>query len=85
MNPKEKEIVAFHESGHALVTSLKHADPVHKITIISRGIAALVIPAAAHRGPIPDDTPRTAGSLAVLLGGRVAKLVFGEVSTGAQE
>ena len=42
MNPKEKEIVAFHESGHAIVAeSVEHADPVHKISIIPRGIAAL--------------------------------------------
>ena len=42
MNEKEKEIVAYHESGHALVSSLcAHAEPVHKISIIPRGLAAL--------------------------------------------
>ena len=39
MNPQEKEIVAFHESGHAIVAeSVKHADPVRKISIIPRGV-----------------------------------------------
>jgi cell division protease FtsH len=42
MNPREKEIVSFHESGHAIVAeSVEYADPVHKISIIPRGIAAL--------------------------------------------
>src|SRR5207237_2112674 len=42
MNEKEKEIVAYHESGHALVSSLcAHSEPVHKISIIPRGLAAL--------------------------------------------
>ena len=41
MNSQEKEIVAFHESGHAIAAeSVEHADPVHKIAIIPRGIAA---------------------------------------------
>jgi cell division protease FtsH len=87
MNPQEKEIVAFHESGHAIVAeSVKHADPVHKISIIPRGIAAL---GYTQQRPTEDryllTRPELLDRLAVLLGGRVAEeLVFGEVSTGAQ-
>jgi cell division protease FtsH len=87
MNPQEKEIVAFHESGHAIVAeSLKHADPVHKISIIPRGVAAL---GYTQQRPTEDrylmTRPELLDRLAVLLGGRVAEeLVFGEVSTGAQ-
>jgi cell division protease FtsH len=87
MSPKEKEIVAFHESGHAIVAeSVDHADPVHKITIIPRGIAAL---GYTQQQPTEDRYLMTRSELldrlAVLLGGRVAEeLVFGEISTGAQ-
>jgi cell division protease FtsH len=87
MNAKEKEIVTFHESGHAIVAeSLEHADPVHKISIIPRGIAAL---GYTQQQPTEDrylmTRPELLDRLAVLLGGRVAEeLVFDEVSTGAQ-
>jgi len=87
MNALEKEIVAFHESGHAIVAeSLEHADPVHKISIIPRGIGAL---GYTQQRPTEDRYLMTRSELldrlAVLLGGRVAEeLVFGEISTGAQ-
>ena len=87
MNVKEKEIVAFHESGHAIVAeSVEHADPVHKISIIPRGIAAL---GYTQQQPTEDRYLMTRSELtdrlAVLLGGRVAEeLVFNEISTGAQ-
>ncbi|MEN6463701.1 MAG: ATP-dependent zinc metalloprotease FtsH [Syntrophaceae bacterium] len=87
MNPREKEIVAFHESGHAIVAeSVEHADPVHKISIIPRGIAAL---GYTQQQPTEDrylmTRPELLDRLAVLLGGRVAEeLIFGEISTGAQ-
>jgi len=87
MNPQEKEIVAFHESGHAIVAeSVEHADPVHKISIIPRGIAAL---GYTQQQPTEDRYLMTRSELldrlAVLLGGRVAEeLVFKEISTGAQ-
>ena len=87
MNAQEKEIVAFHESGHAIVAeSVAHADPVHKISIIPRGIAAL---GYTQQQPTEDRYLLTRSELndrlAVLLGGRVAEeLVFNEVSTGAQ-
>jgi cell division protease FtsH len=87
MNAQEKEIVAFHESGHAIVAeSVEHADPVHKISIIPRGIAAL---GYTQQQPTEDRYLMTRSELldrlAVLLGGRVAEeLVFKEISTGAQ-
>jgi len=87
MNPQEKEIVAFHECGHAIVAeSVPHADPVHKISIIPRGIAAL---GYTQQQPTEDryllTRPELLDRLAVLLGGRVAEeLIFKEISTGAQ-
>jgi cell division protease FtsH len=87
MNAQEKEIVAFHESGHAIVAeSVEHADPVHKISIIPRGISAL---GYTQQLPTEDRYLLTRSELidrlAVLLGGRVAEeLVFDEISTGAQ-
>jgi len=87
MNKKEKEITAFHESGHALVAEfLPNADKVHKISIIPRGVAAL---GYTLQLPTEDRYLMTKSELldrlSVLLGGRVAEeLVFSEVSTGAQ-
>ncbi|MCX5909146.1 MAG: ATP-dependent zinc metalloprotease FtsH [Deltaproteobacteria bacterium] len=87
MSPKEKEIIANHESGHAIIAeSVQFADPVHKISIIPRGIAAL---GYTQQQPTEDRYLMTRAELldrvAVLLGGRVAEeLVFGEISTGAQ-
>jgi len=87
MSSREKEIVAYHESGHAIVAeSVPHADPVHKISIIPRGIAAL---GYTQQQPTEDRYLMTRSELldrlAVLLGGRVAEeLFFGEISTGAQ-
>src|SRR5437879_2198353 len=81
-----KGVVAHHEMGHALVaTSLPHADPVHKVTIIPRGVAALGM---TYQLPTEDRFLLTRSELedriAVLLGGRVAEeLVYGEISTGA--
>ena len=87
MSQKERERVATHEAGHALVAaSVPTADPVHKISIIPRGIAAL---GYTLQLPTEDRYLLTRSELldrlAVLLGGRVAEeLAFGEVSTGAQ-
>jgi cell division protease FtsH len=86
LSDKERDIVAHHEMGHALVaTSVASADPVHKVTIIPRGIAALGM---TYQLPTEDRFLLTRAELedriAVLLGGRVAEeLVYGEVSTGA--
>ena len=87
MSKKEKEIVAYHETGHALMAEfLETADPVHKISIIPRGIAAL---GYTLQLPTEDRYLMTKKELidrlSVLLGGRVAEeIIFGEVSTGAQ-
>jgi cell division protease FtsH len=86
LSDKERDIVAHHEMGHAFVAaSVAHADPVHKVTIIPRGIAALGM---TYQLPTEDRFLMTRSELedriAVLLGGRVAEeLVYGEVSTGA--
>ncbi len=87
MNEKEKRIVAYHESGHALVAmSVPTADPVNKVSIIPRGIAAL---GYTQQLPTEDRYLMTREELldrlSVLLGGRVAEeLIFGDISTGAQ-
>jgi cell division protease FtsH len=88
INPKEKEIVAYHEAGHALVAeSRPHADRVAKISVIPRGVAAL---GYTQQQPTEDRYLMTRAELLdrldVLLGGRVAEeLIFGDVSTGAQD
>ena len=86
LSEKERDIVAHHEIGHALVaSSLPQADPVHKVTIIPRGVAAL---GATYQLPLEDRYLLTRSELedriAVLLGGRMAEeVIYGEVSTGA--
>jgi len=86
LSVKERDIVAHHEMGHALVAaSVEHADPVHKVSIIPRGIAALGM---TYQRPVEDRYLLTRSELedriAVMLGGRVAEeIVYGEVSTGA--
>jgi cell division protease FtsH len=88
MNKREKEIVAYHECGHALVAStLPNMDPVRKISIIPRGIAAL---GYTQQLPTEDRYLMTRSELedrlCVLLGGRVAEeITFGDISTGAQD
>ncbi len=88
LNPKERETVAYHEMGHALVAlALPGTDPVHKVSIIPRGIGAL---GYTLQRPTEDRFLMTRADLehkiAVLLGGRAAeKLVFGEISTGAAD
>jgi cell division protease FtsH len=87
ISPREQEIIAYHESGHALVAeSLPHADRVHRISIIPRGIAAL---GYTLQLPTEDRYLITRSELqdrlAVLLAGRAAEeLIFQEISTGAQ-
>jgi len=87
MSKKEKEIVAYHETGHALMAeSLESADPVHKISIIPRGISAL---GYTMQLPTEDRYLMTKSELidrmCVLLGGRIAEeIIFSEISTGAQ-
>jgi cell division protease FtsH len=87
MNKKEKEIVAYHECGHTLMAELlPTTDPVHRVSIVQRGIAAL---GYTLQLPTEDRYLMTRSELldklCVMLGGRVAEeIVFSEVSTGAQ-
>jgi len=86
INPDEKKIVAYHEMGHALVAlSLPGTDPVQKISIIPRGIAAL---GYTMQVPIGDrflmKKTELLNKVASLLGGRAAEeIIFGDISTGA--
>jgi cell division protease FtsH len=86
MNEKEKEIVAYHESGHALVSSLcVHSEPVHKISIIPRGLAAL---GYTLQLPLEDrylmSREELLDKMAGLMGGRAAEeIMVGSISTGA--
>ncbi|WP_372678184.1 ATP-dependent zinc metalloprotease FtsH [Desulfosarcina sp.] len=87
INPEEKEIVAYHELGHALVAmALPGTDPVQKISIIPRGIAAL-----GYTMQVPTEDrflmrkTELNNRIATLLGGRAAEaLIFNDISTGAQ-
>jgi cell division protease FtsH len=87
MNDKERRIVAYHESGHAIVaTMLPNLDPVHKISIVQRGFGAL---GYTLQLPLEDRYLMTRSDLqsqlSVLLGGRSAEeIAFNEISTGAQ-
>jgi cell division protease FtsH len=86
ISQKEKEIIAYHEAGHALVAKkLPHADPVHKISIIARGITGgytKQLPAEDRHLYTPSQLKDI---LATLMGGRVAEeITFGEAGTGAQ-
>src|SRR5579871_3893570 len=86
LSDEEKEIVAYHEGGHAVCAYvLEHADPLHKVTILPTGMALGV----THQLPVEErhiyKREYIADSLVVRLGGRVAEdLVFGHQSTGAQ-
>ena len=88
LNPFERQVVAYHEMGHALVAlSLPSTDPVHKISIIPRGISAL---GYTIQRPTEDRFLMTRAELenkmAVLLGGRAAEhIAFGHYSTGAAD
>jgi cell division protease FtsH len=87
MSTKEREIVAYHESGHAIVASvLPGLDPIHKISIVQRGFGAL---GYTMQLPLEDKYLATRtellSQLAVLLGGRTAEeIALSEISTGAQ-
>jgi cell division protease FtsH len=87
MSTREREIVAYHEAGHAIVASvLPNMDPVHKISIVARGFGAL---GYTMQLPLEDRYLLQRGDLlnqlAILLGGRSAEeIAVGEISTGAQ-
>lgn len=86
INPKEREIVAYHELGHAIVAaSLPGTDPVQKISIVPRGIAAL-----GYTMQVPTEDrflmqkTELLNKIATLLGGRASEeIIFGDISTGA--
>jgi cell division protease FtsH len=86
LNPRERTTVAYHETGHALMAAFtKGADPVHKISIIPRGIGSL-----GYTIQLPTEDrfllteSELLGKIDVLLGGRASEQVFfGEISTGA--
>jgi cell division protease FtsH len=88
LSDKERRLVAYHELGHALVARfVDHADPVHRVSIIPRGIGAL-----GYTQQLPEEErylmsePELRDTIAVLLGGRSAEeLVFGFATTGAQD
>jgi cell division protease FtsH len=85
ISDEEKEIIAYHEAGHAMVMNkLPHCDPVHKVSIVSRGMAL------GYTMPLPEEDrylkhrAKFRDQLAGLLGGRAAEeLVFNDVTTGA--
>jgi len=87
INPKEKEVIAYHEAGHALVARmLPNADPVHKISIVSRGMAL----GYTKQVPLEDryliSRSQIKDMLAHMLGGRTAEeLIFNEITTGASD
>jgi cell division protease FtsH len=88
LSDRERRLVAYHELGHALVALfVEHADPVHRVSIIPRGIGAL-----GYTQQLPDEErylmsePELRDRIAVLLGGRSAEeIVFGFATTGAQD
>ncbi len=86
INDREKKIIAYHETGHALVAKfLPHCDPVHKISIIPRGSAALgyTLQLPAEDRFLASKSELT-NNICVLLGGRVTEeLIFGDITTGA--
>ena len=88
LSDNERRLVAFHELGHALVARfVQHTDPVHRVSIIPRGIGAL-----GYTQQLPEEErylmsePELRDRMAVLLGGRAAEeIVFGFATTGAQD
>jgi len=86
LGPKEREIAAYHEGGHALLAKLlPNADPPHKVTILPRGMALGYVISAPPEDKYTYTRSELLDRITVALGGRVAEeLTFGEVTTGAQ-
>jgi cell division protease FtsH len=86
MSEREKRVVAYHEAGHALVGHvLPHGDPIHKVSIVSRGRALGWTLALPEEDRILHTRSELLDTLGMLLGGRGAELlVFGDPTTGAQ-
>jgi cell division protease FtsH len=87
LSPKEREITAVHEMGHALVGHyLEHNDPVHKISIVGRGMALGYVVTLPAEDKFMRSRIELMDGLAKNLGGRTAEeLIFGEVTTGAED
>jgi len=85
MTAKEKEVVAYHEAGHAVMSRLcTQSDPVQKVTIVPRGTAGGYVWRVADRDRVMANRSYFMDNIAVALGGRVAEeLVFGDISNGA--
>jgi len=84
MSKKEKEIVAFHESGHAIVASLlPNADPVRRISIIREGSPHWLYASIAYGGSLFNDQDRTPRPFGCVAGGGWLRKSFWRISTGA--
>ena len=85
LNEKEKEITAYHEAGHALLSHLlPHCNPVHKVSIVSRGMAGGVTWSLPLEDKHLHSVADFKDDIAMALGGRTAEqLVFGDITTGA--
>ena len=83
ISEREKEIIAYHEIGHSLVSKfMEHCDPLHKVTIISRGMA-LGLTMTLPEDRVLTTRKQLMDQIAMLLGGRVAEeLIYGEITTG---
>jgi cell division protease FtsH len=82
---REKEIIAYHEVGHALVAhELPHADPVHKVTIVSRGMALGLTMTLPEEDRVLTSRSELLDRITMMFGGQVAEdIVFDEITTGA--
>jgi cell division protease FtsH len=86
MNDKEKRTTAFHEAGHAVIAALlEHADPLHKVTIIPRGMALGLTMQLPIDDKLSHDKNYLEAQLAILMGGRIAEEIFlNQMTTGAR-
>lgn len=86
ISPEEKEVIAYHEAGHAICGwHLEHANPLVKVTIVPRGVAALGYAQYLPKEQYLYNTEQLLDDICMTLGGRaVEELVFGKISTGAQ-
>ncbi|HEY9757174.1 MAG TPA: ATP-dependent zinc metalloprotease FtsH [Oculatellaceae cyanobacterium] len=87
IQPKEKEMTAYHEIGHALMCILlKHAHPLHKVSIIPRGFALGLTMFFPEEDILTQTRSQLIDQIGVGLGGRVAEeIIYGEITTGAQD
>ena len=87
ISARDKEVIAYHEAGHAIVARMvEHSDPIQKITIVPRGGAGGYVWRVSDRDRVLVARSYYLDSIAVALGGRVAEeLIFGDVSNGASQ